>query len=308
MKGFPRLATWLRALPDQLSTAAGVILFTGRRRSGLVFLAALALDPFRLALALGGALVAMAAGGVASRSPVWQRMGFFGGSGLLTALALAAYLPPGPAVFGLTALCAGLSALILLALAPLLARQDLPVLALPFVLAALLGLAAAPVLGLHVSTTHGIDHWLVPGLEELNHAIAVLAPDAVDAFLRTLGSLLFLPEPLAGLIVLLGLVLGSRITALAMAAGAAVSVLLLQVLSPAAGSGSLALLAFNGVLIAAAFSGIFVALTRQALVYALLAVVAGVVVTAALQAVLGGFGLPVLALPFCLTTWLFLLP
>lgn len=196
------LLALLRELPDRLATAAGVILFTGRRRSGLVFLGALALDPNRLALALGGALAGMAAGGLAARSPVWQKLGLFGGSGLLTALALAAYLPPGPAVYGLTAFCAALSALLLLACAPLLARLDLPVLAMPFVLAALLGLAAAPVLGFRTLGAHGIDHWLFPGLEEMNHALSVIAPYWLDALLRTLGSLLFLPEPLAGLVIL----------------------------------------------------------------------------------------------------------
>ncbi|MCB1045800.1 MAG: urea transporter [Calditrichaeota bacterium] len=305
----PATGALLRELPNRLATAAGVILFTGRRRSGLLFLAALALDPSRLVLGLAGALVAMTVGGLAARSPVWQKLGFFGGSGMLTALALSAYLPVSGMMVAFTALCAALSAMVLLALVPLLGKHDMPILALPFVSASLVGLSAAPVLGLKIQAGHGIDNWLLPVFEHANHALAVYAPHLLDAFLRTIGSLLFLPEPLAGVLILVGLVLGSRITALAMAGGALVSVFLLQFISGQhLSSSTLALLAFNGVLIAAAFTGIFVALTRQALVYALLAVITGVVLTAGIQGLFDPMGLPVLALPFCLASWLFLLP
>ncbi len=294
---------------DRLLTAAGVVLFTGSRGSGILFLLALLLDPWRLGLALAGAVCGMGVGALMARERVWQEIGFFGGSGMLSALALAAYLEPAPQLLLLAPLTAALSALILLALVPLLAPKDLPLLALPFVLAALLALGAAPAFGLEQSHLHGARFWLLPQLGEFNtwmsHSLPLPFADGLSAF----GSLLFFPAPLAGLLVLGGLIIGSRITALAMLAGSLLSTGLLRLLVDGPmNAQQTSLLAFNGLLLAAAFCGIFVALTRQALVYGVAALLSGILVTATLDHLLTPFGLPVLALPFCLVTLGFLLP
>ena len=299
----------MKALADMLLHSCGAVLFTARRRSGLFFLAAAFLSPVHGALGLLGALSGLAAGGLLARDQVWQKLGLFGGAGLLSGLALATYLHPDWRLLLIVPATAALAVLLALALIPWLGARDLPVLALPFATATLISLAAAKLFALAPSPGIHEPVWFLPWLNQLEGLLDRGLPTVLNGYLRSFGSLLFLPGLLSGLLVFAGVLSGSRITAIAMTAGGLAGTGLLQWIAggdiPPA---ELGLIAFNSILLAAALSGVFIALTRPGLVWSLAAVGTGVLVAAALHQVLDRAALPVLALPFCVTTLLFLYP
>jgi urea transporter len=295
-------------LADELLGTVGGVLFTSRRRSGLFFLLALAGSPRHAGFGLLGLATAAACGRLLAPDSPWHRLGLHHGAGLLSGAALATYLPAGAGSLLLVPFIAALAALLVTVLGPLLARRGLPVLAMPFVLATFAGLAGAVVLH------HGPLPWpelqpLLPGLDQAEAELGRRLPLLVQQYLRSFGSLLFLPSLTAGLLVLTGLLLGSRITALAMVLGGVLGTVLLQVLAGGAiQQAAFGLVAFNAILTAGALCGLFLALSPRSLVYAALAVAATMLVAIGLHTPLAVLGLPVLALPFTLTVWLFLLP
>ncbi len=298
---------WSRLASEAL-TALGGVLFTSRRRSGLLFLLALLSSPRHAWFGLAGLIVARLAGRLLSPDGLCVRLGLAQGAGLLTGAALATYLPPGWAALFLLPAGAALAALLVAVLQPLLAARGLPVLALPFVLATLLSLSSAAIL-FHGPLPLPELQPLLPGLDGLEVRLGRGLPLLAQQYLRSFGSLLFLPSLTGGLLVLAGLLLGSRITALAMVLGGALGTGLLSLLTGGTFQHeAFGLVAFNSILTAAALSGIFLALSARSLFYATLAVAASMLIATALVPVLQVLGLPVLALPFTLTVWLFLLP
>ena len=289
-------------------SALGGVLFTTRRRSGLLFLLALASSPRHAFFGLLGLATARSAGRLLAPDTPAFRLGLFQGAGLLCGAALATYLPDGAGPWFLVVAGAALAALLVAALAPPLAARGLPVLALPFVLATLLTLSSAVVL-YHGPLPAPELNPILPGLAGLERQLGLRLPLLIQEYLRSFGSLLFLPTMTGGLLVLAGLLLGSRITALAMVLGGAAGTGLLQLLSAGAFQReAFGLVAFNSILSAAALCGIFLALSARSLIYAALAVAASMLMATALAPVMASVGLPVLALPFTLTVWLFLLP
>lgn len=292
---------------DPLLRSVGSVLFTARRRSGLLFLLAILLAPRHGLGGLLGALAGIGTGRLLAKGSAQEQLGFFGGAGLLAGLALAAYLPVDPRLWLLAPVAGFLAALLLIGLAPSFARRDLPTLALPFVLAAWLLLAATPWLGLGPVAAQSPD-WIWPVLGAAERFLGALLPGWSQDLLRSFGSLLFLPGLTTGAIVLAGLLAGSRVTSLAMVAGGLVGTALLRAAGGELGPAEFGLVAFNAILVAAAMTGIFVAITPGGLLWALGAVTASTLLSAALHPLLEPFGLPVLALPFTLAVWLFLLP
>lgn len=293
---------------SEVLSVLGGVLFTTRKRSGLFFLLALASSPRHAFFGLLGLLTARVAGGLLSPDSPAFRLGLYQGAGLLCGAALATYLPDGAGPWFLVVSGAALAALLVSVLMPLLAPRGLPVLALPFVLASLITLASAVVL-YHGPLPAPELKPMLSGLGGLERELGLRLPLMVQEYLRSFGSLLFLPTLIGGGLVLAGLLLGSRITALAMVLGGAAGTGLLQLFS----GGSIqheafGLVAFNSILTSAALCGIFLDISLRSLVYTALAVAASMLLATALGPVLASVGLPVLALPFTLTVWLFLLP
>lgn len=286
----------------------GGVLFTSRRRSGLFFLLALLSSPRHALFGLLGLLVARQTGRLLSPEGIGVRLGLAQGAGLLAGAALATYLPAGPGAWFLLPAAAALSALLVAVLQPLLAARGLPALSLPFVLASLVTLASSVIL-YHGPLPLPELHPMLPGLDALESWLGRSLPLLAQEYLRSFGSLLFLPSLVGGILVLAGLLLGSRITALAMVLGGALGTGLLRILSGGAfHHEAFGLVAFNSILTAASLCGIFLALSARSLLYTTLAVAASMLLATALVPVLSAWGLPVLALPFTLTVWLFLLP
>jgi urea transporter len=292
---------------DAILRSFGSVLFTAKRRSGFFFFLAILLSPLHLIAGMVGVSLGILTGHVLAPDSPWQKLGFPGGAGFFAALALVAFLPPHAILFVLLPTTAILAAFLVLALAPSFSVRSLPVLALPFVLAVLVGLGTAELFGLdqHIRLS---GNWTFSILASWEATLVRVLPGSVQDFLTTFGSLLFNPGLLSGLLVLTGVLLGSRITAIAMLLGGLIGSFLLARLVPGLAHEELGLIAFNAVLTAAAMTGVFVALTKRGILWSLTAVLTSVFLTAAMHVLFKEVSLPVLALPFCLVVWLFLLP
>jgi urea transporter/murein DD-endopeptidase MepM/ murein hydrolase activator NlpD len=295
-------------ITEQFLRSTGAILFTARKRSGLFFLFAIMLAPDHGLVGLLGAVLSIVIAEYVCSNKIWQHLGFFGAAGLLSGMALSAYLDGGYLLLALMPVSSMLAVLLVLVFTPLLAERDLPVLALPFVVTSLISIMAAESMGINFNIHH-TPEWFLPQLNNLEIWLNDNLPQQITLYLKTFGSLLFVPGIIPGLLVFTGILIGSRITAVAMIAGGIVGTTLFSLFSTnVINSGELGLVAFNSVLVSAAMVGIFVTLSLRGLFYALLAIIVSVLISAGLDSVMAPLGLPVLALPFCITVWLFLYP
>ena len=127
-------------------------------------------------------------------------------------------------------------------------------------------------------------------------------------WLKGLGQVFLVDSWVTGLLFLIGLLLSSARAALWAAVGSAVA-LLVAILFEASGSGIAGgLYGFSPVLTAIALGTVFYKPNRRSAVWALLGIVVTVFVQAGMNVMLAPLGIPTLTAPFCLTTWLFLLP
>jgi urea transporter/murein DD-endopeptidase MepM/ murein hydrolase activator NlpD len=172
----------------------------------------------------------------------------------------------------------------------------LPVLSLPFVIVALTAALAA-------STYGGLDPYYEPA--ELPPALfggSALIGSWFDSFFASLGSTFFSPHPVVGALLFVGVLLRSRYLAFLCLAGflSGQAVYLALMTDPPAGL--LAWTGFNFALTAMALGGIFSVPSASSFFVALFAAAASAVVSGALTRFLIVYNLPVMALPFLLTT------
>jgi urea transporter len=163
----------------------------------------------------------------------------------------------------------------------------LPVLSVPFVLTVWLIAPALPVLSQLTPLTHA-------------PASGLLIGPKIDGFLIALGAFLFVPHPIAGLVLFAGVLWSSRVLALMAAAGYAAGAATLHVLGavtidPAA-------FGYNFALCAMALGGVYLMPGFASIIIALIAAALTALLTVAFAEVLTPLGLPLLVTPFLATT------
>jgi murein DD-endopeptidase MepM/ murein hydrolase activator NlpD len=128
-------------------------------------------------------------------------------------------------------------------------------------------------------------------------------PAWLGSFFTSLGWFLFTPHPLAGIALFAALLVTSRYLALLAVGGYAVGVLALAALGSAVQP---EVAGFNFMLPAMAVGGLFAFPDRVSVAWGLFAALVSALLCAALQAPLARLGLPPLAAPFLLASWLVL--
>ena len=198
---------------DALLNSYAQVLFSSSGVVGLLLLAATAVSP---RLAVGGtAAVALAllSARLLNLSSDQARSGLLAYNALLVGIGSAAMLSPSAHTVGLVALAVVATVLLTAALYSAMGVTfNLPVLTLPFLLVFTMVLAAAPALGVEVK-------WLVVGGGVLTLAL----PARLELLLQSLGAIFFLPRADAGLLVLAGMLVHSRIATLLALVGFALS-------------------------------------------------------------------------------------
>jgi urea transporter len=212
-------------------------------------------------------------------------------SSLLVGLSLGAYYVLSLRLALLIVLSAALTVLLAVVLRDVLWRLGrLPALSLPFVVVALTTALAAGTYG-------GLTPYYPP-----SQLPPPLILDWLDSFFASLGSTFFTPHPLVGALLFAGILLRSRYLAFLCLAGFASGQLVFTILAAAPVPGLLEWTGFNFALTAMALGGIFTVPSVATFIFALSGAAASAVVTGALSQLLLIYSLPVMALPFLLTT------
>ena len=279
-----RIASALRGVVASYAS----VLFSGDLACGALFAAATFVVP---GYGLAGLAAVVAANGVAALLGYRAdaiRGGYYGYNALLVGLAAAGHHACDARLVALVALAGALTALATAVLGDLLGRgAALPVLALPFVV-----LATALVPALHALPAAG-PTWL-------DRPIVVLAaPPAFDGILHELGAIAFLPVPLVGVLVLAALVRSSRIAAALALVGLVCAHGMARALGVADPATALAM-AYNAAFVAIALGAASFVPGRASVACAVAGALAAAWLSASASAVLGPFGIGVLAWPFVL--------
>jgi urea transporter len=274
---------------EGLLRAYAAILFSSRPVVGLLFLGSSFWFPNAGMAGLIGALT----GSITARllSFPYLSRGLYIYNSLLVGLALGIVYRLDGYLLTLILLGAVLAVFLTVALADMLWRlEHLPVLSLPFVVVAFTCFFAAQAYG-------NLSVYLFPSAP-----VEPFVGGWTDAFLTALGSAFFIPHPVAGLFFFIGLLWTSRYLALLAVVGYLVGDGLLQWLSgsihPTLGQWG----GFNFILTTIAVGGIFSVPGWRSLLLAIIAAALSSLITMAVQGVLQVYGVPVLAIPFLLTT------
>ena len=284
--------TLLKELHDfgeGLLRAYATILFSNNWLIGVLFLGASFWYPNAGLAGLIGAIVGTITARMLSFPNLSEGLHIY--NSLLVGLALGIVYRLDNYLIVLIIMGAVLAVILTVALTDVLWRlEHLPVLSLPFVMVAFTCFFAAQAYG-------NLSVYLFPSTP-----IDPLFGGFVDNFLVALGSAFFIPHPIAGLMFFVGLLLTSRYLALLAITGYFVGYSLLTWLTgsihPVMGQWG----GFNFILTAIAVGGIFTIPSWQSFLLAMVAAALSSVVAMAVQGVLQIYSLPVLAIPFLLTT------
>jgi urea transporter len=214
---------------------------------------------------------------------------------LLVGLSLGAFYELNGYLVLLVVMGAVLAVFVTVVLADGLWRLDrLPVLSLPFILVVLI---TTPVARRYSSLSDFI------GLAEPQHQL--LFP-WLDGFFSSLGSIFFSPQPIPGLLLFIAILWRSRYLALLALAGYGCGYLIFNLLTDNPHPSLVVWTGFNFALTAMAIAGFYTVPSRAGAALALLAVAISAMLVVATQDFLMVYGLPVMAIPFVLTTVLVL--
>ena len=268
--------------------AYSAILFSRSRMAGALLLAATATDMRSLTFGLLSVLTAAVAAslfGISSDSATGSSHAY---NALLVGLGVAHTFDSLPVSVTLVVIAAGAIVLLTAALTSVFAGLNIPVLSAPFVI---------------------VSWMLIPlggslGLTSFGSTVAMHASRVQP--LEVAGSLLFLPHPYAGLLVLAALLVHSRI-AVVLAGIAASAVALLIAGCPTLAVPELSYpVALNAALTAVALGGVWFIPSAASLAIGLAGALVAVGLTLGVGRPLAWLGLPTLIFPFQTSVWLVL--
>lgn len=297
---------------DCLLRGIGQVVFQNNPLSGLIILLALFYNSmvYGLICVLGvAASTLMAVALKADRSLI--RNGLFGFNGALVALALVAFTSAdfrtGAIPSGLMTVyiifAAATTTVVFQALATLLAPHKVAALTAPFVLTGWLFLFA-------VLKFEGLDAGPLTkpiSPEQFDVAAAYVLPTWYMGIGNAIGQIFFQDNWISGYLIIIGIAVNSRISAIMALVGAAVAALVAAIFGGPEGAIRDGLFGYNAALTAIALGGFFLVLTWRSFLYTLFGVVVTTWLWASIAIFLKPIGMPVLTSAFVLVTWLMLL-
>lgn len=282
----------LQRAADSVVRSYANILFSRSRVVGALLCAATLASPRIFAFGLGSVVLANLVALALRLDEHALAEGQYGYNALLIGLGVGATFTGLSPTVPVLALAVVASVLFTAAFRASLGASGLPSLSLPFLAVYYLLLSASPLTSLAYGPYAVDAAWRIP--------------EALALFLRSLGSVFFLPRVDAGLLILAALLLHSRIsTLLAVVAFSTVLWLDQHVLSLPEGS-MLHVLGYNSMLTAIALGGVWFVPSRSSLGLSLVGVALCVMVTVGSMPVLARVGVPAMILPFNVTSILML--
>ena len=272
-----------------LLRAYATILFLNNPVSGLIILLATLFFPNLGISGFIGAVTGLALARFLNFPQISSGMHIF--NSLLVGLSLGAFYQLDYYLLMLIILGSILAVFLTVALASALWRHDeLPVLSLPFVIVAMTMAFAA-------RSYQSLEYYLAPYTPAGN-----FINTCIDTYLSAMGAIFFMANPFVGLVLFLIIVFHSRYLALLSVGGYVVGYALLILLTGNTNPNLAAWSGFNFALTAMAVGGIFTIPGAYSFIVAMISAALAALVTTALQNLLLGYGLPVMAFPFLITT------
>ncbi len=221
--------------------------------------------------------------------------GLYAYNSLLVGLAIGANFEISMYLVGLIVLSSILTVFMTVTVADALWRfERLPALSLPFVIVAV------------TITFASQGFYELERYSHHNFAQGLNIPGFIEHFFTALGATFFTPHPIAGVLIFIGLLLASPYLSFLAISGYTVGYFLYQSLSGAADNPMNYTNAFNFILTTMALGGIFMVPRVSSYIVALLGAALTTIVTMATQSFMLVYGLPVMAIPFLLTTLIIL--
>lgn len=302
------------AFVDSCLRGVGQILFADNPVSGLFILIGLFVaSPWLGAATLIGVVASTATAHLLRLDRSRIRAGLYGYNGALVGGALATFLVPAWSASIILYIIAGaaVSIPIMVAVSLVLAdRLHLPPLTLPF------NLVTLPFLLATFAITH-IEHGPLLARhaeqpintllrESTNAPTGSLAVALAEALFRGIGQIVFADSVISGVLILLGVLVWSRIAGVFALLGSLLGLLVGLALGGDGFSEYHGLWGYNAMVSAEAIAGVFIVCTWSSVLYGLACAAATTVLYAGLAVFAGPYGIPVLTLPFVLTTLVFL--
>ena len=298
-------------LPSVLFKGAGQVMFQGSAWCGVLFLVAIFWGSWlsgRLLVGVGavvGLAVSTLTGYLLSLRDDDGRAGLWGFNGVLVGCAMMTFLKSTLLTWLLLIFGSAMTVWVREGLNRIMAHWKVNSFTMPFVLTVWLLLSAARAFG-----GLPLDGLSTPALPTVVHS-TLLHTDFLSLllyWLRGVSQVFLVDSAVAGLLMLIGLMLSNGWAAFWAAVGSALSLAIAIIFG---GSGHLissGLYGFSAVLTAIALGSVFYRPTLRSALWTILGIVATLFVQAAIDQFLRPVGIPALTFPFCLTTWLFLLP
>lgn len=270
--------------------------------SGVLILLAITISSYKLGIiSLLSSIVGTLIGKIGGAPKNSVNSGLFGYNSVLTGLAVSLFLT-GPSKWGIALLGAMIAAIFTATMMHFLKNIDLPILTFPFIVLTWFVLLASYKLDMfHLSDSlvpQSLAYWQLNIAGELNWTAG---------FLNNIEQIFFLNHPISGVLLYSAIFVASWQLGLHAVIGSIIALLLSYVLG---GEHALilgGLYGYNAILTCMAVSIVFSSQSnRFKIVSGILATCLTIPLTASFSTWLLPYGLPVLTMPFVVSTWLFL--
>ena len=288
-----------------VSTGVGQVMFQQSAITGLIFLCGIFWGSYECGTpqvawgALAGTIAATLAAFPVNTGCSEGRSGLWGFNGTLVGCAFPTFFAPTVFMWCSLVLCAVLSTWVRAGMNNVLGKFHINSLTFPFVLLTWIFLLASRVMDS-----------LIP----LNAAAPVSSPDGFSMaslaiyWLKGISQVFLINSWITGILFLIGLAVCSRMAAAWAMAGSAIGIAIAFLFGADASGIENGLFGFSPVLTALAVGCVFNKPGLRSAIWTIFAVITTVFMQAATNAFLSTWELPALTAPFCVTTWMFLLP
>ncbi|WP_328917523.1 urea transporter [Streptomyces sp. NBC_00223] len=288
---------------DTVLRGVGQVLLQNNPLSGAIFLAGIFVSSWVAGLyALLGTVVATGTALLVGVPGASVRQGLYGFNGTLTAIGLAAYVTRGPALVGYVVFACSAVTIVAAAIYNFVNSEHVPTLTAAFVATAWVFLAGLRQFG----ALGGAAALTAPRLptRSSSGASTPTPSDLLFGFFHGFAEVMLQTSVWTGVALLVGILVNSRISAIAAAAGSLIGFGVAWGLGASETTLRGGLAGYNAVLTAIALAGLYYLLSYRSALFAAVAAAVSVVVEGMFGTVLAPVGLPTLTAPFVVTTWL----
>ncbi len=289
---------------------AGQVMFQANTLCGLLFLIGIFWGSWieqEIEVAWGGLaglLAATLTGHLFSLNHEEGDTGLWGFNGILVGCATMTFLKSSPLSWCVLILCACASVWLREGMNRAMAQWRINSLTMPFVLLTWMALLAAR--NLEGLTIEGLSQPTLP--HPLSPAVNTGPIHLLIYWLRGISQVFLINNWISGLLFLIGLLFSNGWSAFWAAFASALSLALALLFEASGAAVSTGLYSFSAVLTGIALGSIFYHPNWRSALWCILGIGLTFLMQAALDTLLVPWGIPSLTAPFCLTTWLFLLP